>query len=219
LAWIDAYDLTQAPDYLNTAEIIFADMTTQWDTTTCGAGVWWSKDLKHSAYKNAITNEIFLDVAASLVNRVADAPKKVEYRRRAQKEWAWFNASGMIDAQNLVNDGLNATNPSACTNNHQTTWTYNQGVVLGGLAELYKFDHDAALLSKAQSFAEATMTTLVTKTGSSPSPRRRTASAAMQRYLPDKSRASESSGATWAVQELRRDQCQQYLDERSRAKP
>ena len=50
MAWIDAYDLTRIPGYLAMAQTIFADMTTQWDTTTCGSGVWWSKDLKHSAY-------------------------------------------------------------------------------------------------------------------------------------------------------------------------
>jgi len=165
LAWIDAYDLTKTPGYLTAAQIIFTDMTTQWDTTTCGGGVWWSKDLKNSAYKNAIVNEIFLEVAASLANRATDATKKAEYLEWAQKEWQWFNASGMINSQNLINDGLKATNPEACTNNHQTTWTYNQGVILGGLAELYQADHDAALLSKAQSIADATMTTLVTKTG------------------------------------------------------
>jgi predicted alpha-1,6-mannanase (GH76 family) len=165
LAWIDAYDLTKTPEYLAMAQIIFADMTTQWDTTTCGGGVWWSKDLKNSAYKNAIVNEIFLEVAASLANRVTDAAKKAQYLQWARKEWGWFQASGMINAHNLVNDGLNATNPSACTNNHQTTWTYNQGVILGGLAELYRADHDASLLSQAQSIAEATMTALVTTTG------------------------------------------------------
>jgi predicted alpha-1,6-mannanase (GH76 family) len=165
LVWIDAYDLTKSPAYLEMAQTIFADMTTQWDTTTCGGGVWWSKDLKHSAYKNAVTNELFLEIAASLANRVTDRTRKAEYLSWAQKEWNWFSASGMINSGNLVNDGLNATNPAACTSNNQTTWTYNQGVILGGLAELYKADHDAALLSKAETIANATIAKLVTATG------------------------------------------------------
>jgi predicted alpha-1,6-mannanase (GH76 family) len=165
LAWIDAYDLTKAPYYLEMAQTIFADMTTQWDTTTCGGGVWWSKDLKHSAYKNAITNELFLEIAASLANRVPDGTRRAEYLSWAQKEWQWFSASGMINSDHMINDGLNATNPVACINNKQTTWTYNQGVILGGLVELYKADHDPALLSKAQMIASATMTHLVTSAG------------------------------------------------------
>jgi predicted alpha-1,6-mannanase (GH76 family) len=165
LAWIDAYDLTKTQSYLAMSQTIFADMTTQWDTTTCGGGVWWSKDLKNSAYKNAITNELFLTIAAALANRVTDTTQKAQYLAWAQKEWQWFKASGMINSQNTINDGLNATNPQACTNNNQTTWTYNQGVILGGLVELYNADRDPALLPEAQAIASAAMTNLVTAAG------------------------------------------------------
>ena len=40
----------------------------------------------------------------------------------------------MINADHQVNDGLRTRRS---TNNRKTIWTYNQGVVLGGLAELY----------------------------------------------------------------------------------
>jgi rhamnogalacturonyl hydrolase YesR len=165
LAWVDAYDLTQNQDYLNTAETIFSDLTTQWDTTTCGGGVWWSKNLTTSAYKNAVTNEIFLKLAASLANRVSDPTAKAQYLNWAEEEWQWFQNSGMINSQNLINDGLNATNPNACTNNGQTTWTYNQGVILGGLLELYNANQDSSAITTAQAIASATMTNLVTSSG------------------------------------------------------
>jgi hypothetical protein len=164
-AWIDAYDLTKRPQYLGMAETIFEDMTTQWDSTTCGGGVWWSKDLKNSPYKNAITNELFLEIAASLANRESDGRRKAQYLAWAQKEWQWFSASGMINAGNLINDGLDAANPAACTNNNGTTWTYNQGVILGGLAELWAATHDPVLLEKARAIANAAMTNLVTPAG------------------------------------------------------
>ena len=165
VAWIDAWDLTKTPAYLTMAQTIFKDMTTQWDTTTCGGGVWWSKDLKNSPYKNAITNELFLEIAASLANRETDPKREAEYLIWARKEWRWFRDSGMINASNMINDGLNATNPKACINNHGTTWTYNQGVILGGLVELAKADSDSTLLSKAQTIADAAMTHLVTADG------------------------------------------------------
>ena len=38
----------------------------------------------------------------------------------------------------LVNDGLTA----GCANNGGTTWTYNQGVILGGLAALHELTGD-----------------------------------------------------------------------------
>jgi predicted alpha-1,6-mannanase (GH76 family) len=165
VAWIDAYDLTKFRGYLAMAETIFADMTTQWDTGTCGGGVWWSKDLKTSAYKNAITNELFLEIAASLANRETDRILKAQYLAWANKEWHWLSASGMINAGNMINDGLNAANPAACTNNNGTTWTYNQGVILGALVELSKADHNPALLEKAHTIANATIANLVTANG------------------------------------------------------
>jgi predicted alpha-1,6-mannanase (GH76 family) len=152
LAWIDAYDLTGNAPYLSMAETIFSNVAANgWDTSVCGGGVWWSTA---KTYKNAIPNELFLTLAAALANRTTGTASS-GYLGWAQKEWAWFKASGMINAQNLVNDGLNSTNPSACTNNGATTWTYNQGVILGGLVELYRADRDETLLPEAESIASA----------------------------------------------------------------
>ena len=159
LAWIDAYDLTQSPDYLKMAETIFADIATEWDTGTCGGGVWWKKP---ADYKNAIANELFLEVAASLANRT-EGKESADYRAWAEKEWAWFKASGMINADNLVNDGLDATHSNACTNNGRNTWSYNQGVILGGLVELSKLDNDPALLSQAATIANAALEKLTVR--------------------------------------------------------
>ncbi len=163
LAWIDAYDLTGNKQYLTMAASIFADMTGAWDNT-CGGGIWWSKE-RH--YKNAIANELFLSVAAHLANR--DANDRKQYLDWANREWKWFAASGMINAENLVNDGLTITrSPSgavSCTNNGKTTWTYNQGVVLGGLAALSRLNPDPSLPQAAQSIATAAITHLTDSSG------------------------------------------------------
>ena len=165
LAWIDAYDLTHRPEYLRMAQTIFADLVTQWDTTTCGGGIWWSKNLPREAYKNAVTNEIFLSISASLANRVSDSRQRDEYLAWAHKEWQWFQHSGMINSDSLINDGLDSSHPSSCVNNRQTTWTYNQGVILGGIAELYRADRDPQLLSIAGQIAHATIAHLTTPAG------------------------------------------------------
>jgi predicted alpha-1,6-mannanase (GH76 family) len=154
LAWIDAYDLTKRPEYLSMAASIFTDMTGGWDTHTCGGGIWWSKDRR---YKNAIANELFLSVAAGLANRTGNPAERASYLSWAQKEWNWFHNSGMINAQNLINDGLTSTNPSACVNNGKTTWTYNQGVILGALVALYRADHDATLQPIAKGIASSAL--------------------------------------------------------------
>jgi predicted alpha-1,6-mannanase (GH76 family) len=61
----------------------------------------------------------------------------------------------MINASGLINDGLNSSKPSACVNNYRTVWSYNQGVILGGLLELSRAASDPALLTRAQSLAAA----------------------------------------------------------------
>ena len=152
LAWIAAYDLTHMHQYLDMASSIFTDMSGGWDTT-CSGGIWWSKD---KTYKNAIANELFLSVAAHLANRVAPSARS-SYLAWANKEWAWFQQSGMINSQNLINDGLDL---STCKNNGQNTWTYNQGVILGGLVELNRAQRSPQLLATAQTIANAAITHL-----------------------------------------------------------
>jgi predicted alpha-1,6-mannanase (GH76 family) len=163
LAWVDAYDLTGNKVYLSMAESIFADMAASWDST-CSGGIWWSKDRN---YKNAIANELFLSAAAHLANR--DSAGMSGYLDWANREWTWFLKSGMINAQSLVNDGLRIergqTNPGTCTNNGRNTWSYNQGVVLGGLVELAKLNPDPSLIATAHDIAGAAIRSLVDANG------------------------------------------------------
>ena len=157
LAWIAAYDLTHTQQYLDMAASIFTDMSGGWDST-CGGGIWWSKD---KTYKNAIANELFLSVAAHLANRVAPADRAGNLAW-ANKEWAWFQQSGMINSQNLINDGLDL---STCKNNGQNTWSYNQGVILGGLTELNRAQKLPQLLETAQTIADAAIAHLSDSNG------------------------------------------------------
>lgn len=159
LSWIKAYDLTGDVRYLNKAKTIFNDMKGGW-TTLCGGGIWWSKT---SQYKNAIANELFLTVAIRLHQRTPGDSGAGSYLDWAQREWTWFSTSGMINAQNLVNDGLNT--PTNCLSNNGTTWTYNQGVILGGLADLYKATNNVTYLTKAQAIADAAIVALATSGG------------------------------------------------------
>jgi len=156
LAWIEAYDVTKNPQYLAMAENIFTAITGGWDST-CSGGVWWNKS---KLYKNAISNELFLSIAAKLANRTTGSAQ-ASYLNWAQKEWTWFKASGLINSQNLINDGLK----DGCVNNGAITWTYNQGVILGGLvelnnAELHNAGKDPTLLPQAQAIATAAMANL-----------------------------------------------------------
>lgn len=161
LAWIDAYDLTREPQYLAMAQSIFTDMSHGWDAT-CGGGIWWSKERN---YKNAIANELFFSVATHLA--VRSTAERAAYLDWADKEWRWFQNSGMINAEHLVNDGLSIDKQTgACTNNGRTVWTYNQGVVLGALAEWSRIHPEPAqLLTEARILADAGLVHLTDNAG------------------------------------------------------
>ncbi|HZV34033.1 MAG TPA: glycoside hydrolase family 76 protein, partial [Verrucomicrobiae bacterium] len=148
-AWIRAYDLSGNTNFLNMAKTIFADLTNGWDTTNlnCPGGIWWNKT---HTYKNAIPNELFLLASIRLHQRTPGDSGPGSYFYWATNEWTWFNNSGMINSEHLVNDGL-----SGCTNNLGQTWTYNQGVILGGLTDLYKVTGDSNYLTEAENIATA----------------------------------------------------------------
>ena len=157
-AWIRAYDVTGDSAFLDEAKAIFRDMTTAWDNT-CGGGLWWTDERN---YKNAITNELFLLAASRLARRSPNGTGPGSYRDWAQREVDWFvNRSGMINAQGLINDGLN----TQCQNNGQATWSYNQGVILGGLAEMYRLTNDRGHLATAEGIAESAMSRMVHPNG------------------------------------------------------
>jgi len=130
LAWINAYDVTFNSPYLILAEDIFLAVARTWGTYCFGGGIYWSHERN---YVNAIANELFFSTAAHLANRV-EFKKQAVYREWAERSLDWFLQSGMLNAKGTINDGLTRD----CKNNGQTTWSYNQGVILGGLVELQK---------------------------------------------------------------------------------
>jgi predicted alpha-1,6-mannanase (GH76 family) len=156
-AWIRAGDLTGDPAYLKMARTIFEDMTKGWDDH-CGGGIWWSKE---RGYKNAIANELFFLVAVRLHQRIPGDAGAGSCYDWAEREWHWFEQSGMLNSQNLVNDGLTFD----CVNNGRTTWSYNQGVLIGALVEWHKVTGDTRCLAQAEAIADAVLRNLVTTNG------------------------------------------------------
>jgi predicted alpha-1,6-mannanase (GH76 family) len=152
LAWIAAFDLTGQERYLDMARGLFAGMAAGWDDT-CGGGLWWTR---RKTYKNAIPNELFLLIAGRLHQRTAG-----DYLDWALREWRWFLASGMIGRAGLVNDGLSPD----CLNNGQTTWTYNQGVIIGGLSVLNEITGQDDYLDQAEAIAAAALRDLTVPPG------------------------------------------------------
>lgn len=104
-------------------------------------------DKAHS-YVNAIANELYLTTAAKLANRKPDIPA---YWEEAVRAHDWFLGSGMINPDNLVNDGLT----SDCKNNGKDPFTYNTGVILAGLTEMAWSSNDNSYNDLANTLAIA----------------------------------------------------------------
>ncbi len=85
----------------------------------------------------------------------------MRYLDWATREWNWFSHSGMMNADHLINDGLD----NSCHKNGKTTWTYNQGVVLGGLVALNSVSKQPDLLATARRIGLAALTHLTDAEG------------------------------------------------------
>lgn len=139
LAWKRAFDATSNEKYLEQSQIIFyrlVDNFMIWNST-CG-GVVWSASTQ---YRNAITNELFMDASTQLSLASNSTAEKLKYDSWAKKEVDWFLSTRMISAPTdapddtqLVIDGLPG---GSCDNQVDPVgdyWTYNSGVLLDGLA-------------------------------------------------------------------------------------
>ncbi len=149
LAWIDVYDLTHDEQYLGMAQSIFQDMAGGWDTRVQAE----SGGARSGSTRTRLPMSCF-----SQWRRIWPAGQRTATSERVipigrKRSGRGSTARGMINAEHLINDGLDAS----CANIIATTWSYNQGVILGALAEMYSANHDQQLLADAQTIASATL--------------------------------------------------------------
>lgn len=92
---------------------------------------------------------MYIALGAALSNRVG-LDLKPTFVAGAKKGWDWLSKSGVIDSNHLIRDGLDE--------NCQVSgdyYTYNQGVILGGLVELWKATGELAWIDTAEDIARA----------------------------------------------------------------
>jgi len=127
IAALKAYYLTGDLYYWNNMVIPdYNSVKSAW-TTACGGGLLWDNK---KDYKNAITNELWI----YFLTLMYQATKDSGLLQKAIDAYTWFVGSGMINGHSLINDGIKP--PPECGNNGKTTYTYNQGVIVGGLLNL-----------------------------------------------------------------------------------
>ncbi|KAI9647975.1 hypothetical protein NHQ30_002597 [Ciborinia camelliae] len=148
------YGKQYKPAFAHRARLFWELASQGWDTTLCGGGMIWSPYLL--AYKNAITNELYIAASISMylyfpgdsnqspfmVSNSVYPPRDAKYLKAAVEAYKWLNGSNMTDSQGLYVDGYHISNLSGghntrCDSRNEMVYTYNQGVLLTGQRGLY----------------------------------------------------------------------------------
>ncbi|GLZ00968.1 glycoside hydrolase family 76 protein [Actinoplanes sp. NBRC 103695] len=156
LAWLRGYDVTRNTTYLALAEKVADRIRDKW-SLTCGGGIRWSD--QEPLVKNTITNALYLKLAAGLHRRGRGGGRWLE---EANRTWDWFESANggrdLLDASNgLAEDAMEPVN-GRCVVTNGRTYTYLQGTMAGGLAELYRVTGRRELLVRAARIMNAATT-------------------------------------------------------------
>ena len=159
LALMRAFDLTGDARYLDTAEMIYADIMAAWDTTCCGShlgGIWWDKKKTQKATAS--------NAGPALAGvRLAAHTGKSAYLDFAKKTYAFW-MSDMVDAATFaIYDHLSPNGqrgPGALT--------YNHGLMIAAALELSTATGEAHYLTEAHGFGQYLITHTTKPTSSGP---------------------------------------------------
>ncbi len=152
IAWLRAFEATGRAAYKETADILWADIQTGWNSHM-GGGIAWQKS--QLDYKNTPANAPAAILAARL-HRSSGRPEDLEW---ALKIYGWLKERLVDPATGFVWDGMNRTGDG--TIDKDWKFTYCQGVHIGAGVELYRITGDGSYLQDALRTAEAMRRELV----------------------------------------------------------
>jgi predicted alpha-1,6-mannanase (GH76 family) len=87
--------------FLQRALLFYNSASAGWDNSTCGGGMIWGPGCC-SRYKNAVTIELWITASVGMYEAFGDK----SMLENSIQGWVWFEKSGMINEEGLVNDGL-----------------------------------------------------------------------------------------------------------------
>ncbi|GAV55207.1 hypothetical protein ZYGR_0AS05310 [Zygosaccharomyces rouxii] len=123
------------PGWLAMAQAIFNEINERWDDKSCGGGVRWQIFTWNSGYnyKNTISNGCFFQLAA----RLGRYTNNQTYLEVAEKVFDWLTDVGFVVLKDKGNVFDGAEIDGNCSQVTKLEWTYNHGIILGGLAYMY----------------------------------------------------------------------------------
>ena len=172
--------------FAHRAHIFYNIVQDKFNDSLCGGGITWNPTL--APYKNAITNELFISSSIAMYlyypgdNDTNPYPSS-EYLNAtnitlptlpmleahdgsllaaAIEAYAWFKTHNFTNAQGLIVDGFHISkNQTTCDDRNEMVYTYNQGVLLSGLRQLWEATGDTIYLTDGYAFVE----TVINATG------------------------------------------------------
>ena len=146
---VQQYQRTGDRSSLARAKEIFALVVHGWDTDPshpCAGGVYWTQ-APWSQDRNTVSNGPGAELGAHLYLLTRDK----SYLTEAKRMYAWAQQCM------LAPNGLYWDHIDLAGNVEKTQWSYNQGVMLGAGALLYKATGDRKYLTDAKSVANASL--------------------------------------------------------------
>jgi len=101
-AYASTHDEKWVEPFLERAKLFYNSASAGWDESTCGGGMFWGPRGWCSSYKNAVTTELWITASVGMYEAFGDE----SMLEAAIRGWIWFEKSGMINDQGLINDGL-----------------------------------------------------------------------------------------------------------------
>ena len=155
LSYARIYEITGKPQFLAVAKDIFNwNWQHGWDKSgTCAGGMWFDQAVNS---KQTITNVQMFKLGAKLHRLLQPQNASSSFLQRANLALNWTLVNQIVNPKTfLVADGINI---SACGSNHVYGPTYNSGVLIGGLIELYLETGNKGHLEFSHKLAVATIT-------------------------------------------------------------
>jgi predicted alpha-1,6-mannanase (GH76 family) len=140
LANLRAFQVTQDQSYKATAQLLWADLKTGWNTNQ-GGGIAWRKN--QLDYKNTPANA----PVAILAARLYQLDRNPDDLAWATKIYEWQKKTLVDPITSMVWDGINREGNGQIDKGW--LFTYNQGVYLGAGLELYRATQQSSYLDDA----------------------------------------------------------------------
>lgn len=148
LSYARIYELFGFQDFLQTAQDIFDwCWKTGWDSSNkCEGGMWFDNNVNA---KVAITNVQMFHVAAKLYRLT----NNTEYRNKSEMIENFLFANNFINSSTyLMSDGIDL---DTCNPSNTVGFTYETGVLIGALSEMYRLTKNESYLGLAENLASA----------------------------------------------------------------